>query len=253
MMIKITDKCSMGCIHCISDCKPSGKHMRMDTFIDAMNFQIKYGGITCTISGGEPTENPEFIDMLKLCCSMMKDHYGNRTSAVTVTTNGLWLSDNAPFVKMMRNKYPNCVFQVVVDGRYYPVHVDESNKVFTYSNVMLCRNVERIYPQGRALKNNLNWEAKASKCFNIRAMAKQMKSRGLDMILAAMNMYGFFCTPHIDIKGNLVLGESSLCPEASNIYKTEDEIIEDFVNFKCHSCDFINEKLPNHLRTFVNL
>jgi molybdenum cofactor biosynthesis enzyme MoaA len=130
----------------MSDCKPSGKHMTMDKFIDAMEFQIQYGGITCMITGGEPTEHPEFIEMVQLCCSMMKQRYGNRSSSVTVTTNGLWLCDNAPFVKMMKTKFPNCIFQVVKDDRYYPVSVDEKNNVFTYSNVMLCHDVANIYP-----------------------------------------------------------------------------------------------------------
>ena len=234
----------------MSDCTPKGKHIHYNTFVDAMNFQLKYGGFTCMLSGGEPTEHPDFVELVKLACEMMKSEYG-RAAVVTVTTNGLWLCDNAPFVKMMSKKYPYCVFQVVVDDRYYPVHVDESNKVFTYHNVMLCKDVARIYPQGRALTNNLEWEAKASKCFNVRALTKQLKVNSLISILAYMNMRGYFCTPHIDIHGNILLGESSLCPPASTIYKTEQEIIEDITNFQCHQCDFVNKDLPEEAKTFV--
>lgn len=250
MMIKLTDKCSRGCIHCISDCTPKGKHMNYNTFLDAMNFQMKYGGFSLLISGGEPTEHPEFTEWIKMACDMMKAEYG-RAASITVTTNGLWLCDNTPFVKMMARKYPECVFQVVVDDRYYPTHIDETNKAFTYSNVIICRGVERIYPQGRALTNNLPYDVKASKCFNVRALTKQLKGRSLLEILAYMNMRGYFCTPHIDINGNLLLGESSLCPPASSIYKSEAEILKDIESFQCHTCDFINENLPEEAKQFV--
>lgn len=240
----------MGCNHCMSNCTPKGKHMKLHTFIDAIDFQLKYGGIFCLISGGEPTEHPYFIEMIKYANDAMHGVLG-RVYSITVTTNGLWLTENVPFVKMMAKKYPNCIFQVVVDDRYYPVHVDESSKVFTYNNVLLCRDVQRIYPQGRALINNLPWEAKASKCFNIRALTKQLKTNSLVGILAILNAKGYFCTPHINIDGDILLGESALCPSASSIYKSEQEIIQSIMDFKCHACDFVNENLSDTYKALL--
>ena len=43
MMIKITEKCSMGCTHCMNDASKSGKHMSFDVFKDVIAFQKKYG------------------------------------------------------------------------------------------------------------------------------------------------------------------------------------------------------------------
>ena len=51
MVIKITEKCSMGCSHCMNNALPTGKHMSFDTFKDVIKFQKQYGGAFCMISG----------------------------------------------------------------------------------------------------------------------------------------------------------------------------------------------------------
>lgn len=248
MLIKITDKCSMGCNHCLSDCTPNLCDMEWNTFIDTMDFYDKYCKSILKpilISGGEPTESSIFMNVI----SYLIDKYNN--ISITVTTNGLWLINNESFIKDVQKFLPNCKFQIVVDDRYYPIHIDENSSIFKYNNVMLCRNVMNIYPQGRALKNNLPFRAKASKCFNIRAITKQIAEPSLLDIFSVMLTNAKFCTPHIDINGDIKLGESRLCPVCSNIYKTEREIINDIVNFQCHQCDFINDKLPEIYKNFV--
>lgn len=253
MLIKITDRCSMGCNHCLSDCTPNLRDMEWDTFNDAMDFYDKYckdASKPIIISGGEPTESKIFygvVSSLISYTSLNKD----TMIPITITTNGLWLSKNEQVVKDLKEYLPTCTVQIVVDDRYYPTHVDESSPIFKYDNVVLCRDVMQIYPQGRALQNNLPFRAKASKCFNIRAITKQMKDSSLSDILLQMTLKYKFCTPHIDIDGNIKLGESRLCPVCSNIYKTEKEIIDDIINFQCHQCDFLNENLPEMYKRFV--
>lgn len=249
MLIKITDRCSMGCSHCFSDCTPDLCDMEWNTFVDTMSFYDRYCkkiSKPIFISGGEPTESNIFTYVIS--------HFinnGYERVPITVTTNGLWLTQNEWLVKDIEKFLPNCSFQIVVDDRFYPTHVDESSPIFNYKNVTLCRGVMFIYPQGRALKNNMPFRANASKCFNIRAVTKQMMNSSLSDILQVMMSAAKFCTPHIDIDGNIKLGESRLCPVCSNIYKTEKEIINDIINFQCHQCDFINDKLPYMYKKFV--
>lgn len=248
MLIKITDKCNMGCNHCLSDCTPNLCDMEWNTFIDAMNFYDKYCKSIykpILISGGEPTESSIFMNAISYLIGKYDD------ILITITTNGLWLTNNEPFIKDVQKFLPNCTFQIVVDDRYYPIHVDENSSIFKYSNVALCRDVMNIYPQGRALKNNLPFQAKASKCFNIRTITKQITEPSLLDIFSVMLTKAKFCTPHIDINGDIKLGESRLCPVCSNIYKTEKEIINDIINFQCHQCDFLNDKLPEIYKNFV--
>lgn len=248
MLIKITDKCSMGCNHCLSDCTPNLCDMEWNTFIDTIDFYNKYCksiSKPILISGGEPTESSIFMNVISYLIGKYDD------ISITVTTNGLWLTNNESFIKDVQKFLPNCTFQIVVDDRYYPIHVDENSSIFKYSNVVLCRDVMNIYPQGRALKNNLPFQAKASKCFNIRAITKQIIEPSLLDIFSVMLTKAKFCTPHIDINGDIKLGESRLCPVCSNIYKTEREIINDIINFQCHQCDFLNDKLPEIYKNFV--
>ena len=42
---------------------------------------------------------------------------------------------------------------------------------------------------------------------------------------------------------DIKLGESDLCPVCSSIYKSEQEIMNDILNFHCHQCDHINKNL----------
>lgn len=253
MLIKITDRCSMGCNHCLSDCTPDLCDMDFNTFVDTIDFHKKYCCFNNSlskpiiISGGEPTESSIFMNII----GYLFDNEHCRNNAMTITTNGLWMSDNEWFVKDLKKYLPNCQVQIVIDDRYYPIHVNENSPIFKYDNVFIGRDVMRIYPQGRALVNNLPWQAKASKCFNIRAITKQKKDSSLSDILFTMTINGYFCTPHIDINGDIKLGESRLCPICSNIYKSEKEIINDILNFQCHQCDFINDKLPEIYKKFV--
>ena len=258
MLIKITDKCSMGCIHCLSDCNEDGKHMSLDTFKEAVEFNNKLIASNISpliISGGEPFEHPdikEFIDYLLLVEDSRKT-FKAIPIPIIITTNGEYISKNPEICEYVANHTDNVQFQVVIDDRYYPVHVDES-VLKKQPNVLVCYNVSSIYPQGRAITNNLPYERKSSSCYNVRALAKQFGATALtlDMILIKILTNGHIsCSPHIDIDGNIKVGESRLCPVCSNIHKPKSEIVQDIIDFKCHQCDFINKNLPPEYRKFV--
>lgn len=42
MLVDLTYACNMGCTHCLSDCKPDGKHMSIDTFKDVLKFMVDH-------------------------------------------------------------------------------------------------------------------------------------------------------------------------------------------------------------------
>lgn len=266
MLIKITDKCSMGCTHCLSDCKPDGNHMSFETFKDALDFNdtilpvMNTFGTLCIspalISGGEPFEHPDIIKFINYLILKIKSnpikHIGPN---VIITTNGDYISKNTDILDYIISEIGSEIiqFQVCIDDRYYPTHINE-DALKKYKNVMICRGVTSIYPQGRAITNNIPYSRKSSSCYNVRALAKQfgVHDNTLDFIFSYMMMRGHvICCPHIDIDGNIKVGESRLCPICSNIYKTHEEIARDIINFKCHQCDFINSKLPPEQRKFV--
>ena len=171
---------------------------------------------------------------------------------ITVTTNGVWMQENFVFVNNMNILYGDrLMFQVTNDERYYPVRIDLSNPVFQLNNVIVCEKVEYIYPQGRAKDNSLEWESKCSKCFNIRAIAHQIEFKDLRMAIAMLAAKMKFCTPHISVDGHIKVGESDLCPNCSHIDKSNSEIMDDIINFRCNQCQHINKQLPEEYRNII--
>lgn len=264
MLIKITDKCTMGCTHCLSDCTEKGEHMTFEMFKEAIAFNNSLPSHMISpllISGGEPFEHPEiekFIDYLIQVCNDEKDKSFPLlqlidTPKAIITTNGDWISKHPDYVRYIYNATKEIWFQVVIDDRYYPIHVDEES-LKVHPNVKVCYGVQSIYPQGRAITNNLEHNRKSSSCFNVRALAKQIGSgpMTLDKIITSIFLKGHLsCCPHVDINGKIKVGESRLCPVCSDIHKSTTEIVDDIIAFRCSQCDFINSKLPPEYRKFV--
>lgn len=251
MMIKITERCSMGCSHCMNSAKADGMDMPLDIFRDAIQFLKENSiGQFLVLTGGEPTEHKQFWEMMQLLKEMGKGYFLN----VTITTNGEnILKEKSRYVEFQKScEFPVC-FQISADKRFYPRRINVKDSLFKNLAFVLCDNcVTQIYPQGRAMENHLPWIAKASKCFNVRAVSKQIATddtlQKLEGILAA---HGKHCTPHIKINGDIGLGESDLCPSCSSIYKDGKQIMDDIRTFTCHGCDFINQQLPAAYRKFV--
>ena len=246
MMIKITEHCSMGCSHCMNAATPNNVHMDFDTFRKAIRFQKEHGGSFMLITGGEPTEHPQFKEFLRYALK-------NTVCLITVATNGVWMTQHEEYIRNLQDVYGDrLTWQVSADPRYYPSPVNLMLPVFQLDGVVTSDKIGPIYPMGRAEENGIGHFDKASKCFNIRAVARQVSlSCKLGHIIGIMNVKGFFCTPHIAVDGSIKVGESDLCPPCSHIDKPEDKIREDIRNFKCHKCDEVNNKLPKEYRELL--
>lgn len=75
MLVELTYACKTGCTHCLSDCKPDGEHMSIDTFKDVLKFMVDHTIPTWMFSGGEMFEHPEILTMLDMIESAHKDIY----------------------------------------------------------------------------------------------------------------------------------------------------------------------------------
>lgn len=239
MMIKITEHCSMGCTHCMNAAIPNNVHMEFDMFKKAVDFQNNYGGSMMLLTGGEPTEHPEFERFLEYSIE-------HALAFITIATNGIWLAGHYDYANHLCKDYKERImWQVTADPRYYPHPVDLSLPVFKLDSIVCTDKVGPIYPMGRAKDNNIGSFNKASKCFNIRAVTRQVSPAcDLGHIVSMMNIKGYFCTPHIAVDGSIKVGESDLCPPCSHIDKPEHEIRQDILKFRCHVCDEANANLP---------
>lgn len=264
MLIKLTESCSMGCNHCMNDAKPCDRHMTMETLNHMMDFLIEneiYKDLI--ISGGEPTEHPEFMSMIRTIINRLKTDPRSRGAhkIVTITTNGVWCEshyDETKEIVEMGSSRLLVTFQVSNDSRYYPKRIDLDNPVFKLFGVVPCIDehcVQQIYPQGRA-RNFEKWEAKCSKCFNVRAIAKQLAFKNIRFpmlkdIVKTLENANKFCTPAIHYNGGIGLGESDLCPIVATIFDSDKTIVNNILHFECHACDFINAKLPELHRFLI--
>lgn len=249
-MIKITERCTMGCRHCMNSATADGKDMEINVFKDCLNFlkENSLGKLNLIITGGEPTEHREFDSIMEELFKFNNEF--SYFTAITVTTNGEVIQDNSErfleYIKRAKESGFQLFFQVSADVRYYPRRIKTHKRIFREEGFVLCDNcVEQIYPQGRALENNIPWESRCSKCFNVRSISRQLVSPTLSDIENILISRMKFCTPHIKINGCIGLGESDLCPSAASIYEDMETIMSKIKSFKCHKCDHINEKLPD--------
>ena len=249
MLLSITESCHMGCSHCMDDAKPCDRHMSKETFKDAIEFFNKFGGMELIITGGEPTDHPDWLPFLYYALRNAKGSMYNNAH-ITLITNAMNIAgkrDIQTYLLSLMDMYrlehgaSKLSIQVTHVDKYYPQEVDLSEPFF--NTTIICREIEAMYPMGRAKTNNLPWKSKCSKCFNIRSLAGSVRS--LKEVTSIMALYGKFCTPQIDISGNIKLGESVLCPVATNIYKSDAEIMANIRAFTCGNCAEVNKNLTN--------
>lgn len=250
MLISITEKCRMNCPHCMDDAKEDlTKFMSFDTWKKVVEFNDKYDPFMATITGGEPTEHPEFWDMLEYYVKRKTNE-----SAITVVTNGMNLeNDNTAKDKIDRinkiNPLVTVFFQVTNVLGLYPIKLQTHKSVFHTKNVILCISMDDIamYPMGRAIGKDYDFsKTKVTKCFNIRSAIRSTGSFILAVLL--LRTKNKFCTPQIAYDGSIKLGESTLCPVASHINKSEKEIVQDIINFRCQGCKQVLDKIPSELK-----
>lgn len=244
----------MGCTHCMNDAKPDGEHMTLETFEDSLNFLIRNNAYhSILITGGEPTEHPVFpMFMGYAIAALNKIHV---PKMLTVITNGFWILDNLSAAKEIvaaGNEYTMVQFQVSTDTRYYPKKLDTTKRIWREEGFILCKDcVEFMYPQGRAKQNGFSYQFKASKCFNVRAITKQLSNPTIQDVVGVLFSQGKFCTPAIRIDGSISLGESDLCPKIATIYDKEEDVIQKIKDFKCDGCYPLNENLDARYKQFL--
>lgn len=121
----------MGCTHCINDAKPVERHMTENTLTNVLNF-IKVEKIYhhLIISGGEPTEHPDFVNMITKIIDFSKSF--DEPTEIVITTNGFWILDNIDTAKQiinMKNDNTDVLFQVSTDIRYYPKKLNTTKRI----------------------------------------------------------------------------------------------------------------------------
>lgn len=225
----------MGCSHCMVEATPDGEHMTPETFERALQFASRVGSPFILISGGEPTEHPQLLELLRIA-----DMYKNGGFIVntSVLSNGLFMEEKDPawieeFLSLVDS------VQVTNDPRYYPRRL---NKVLQHPKIgEVVDTVLTYIALGRGAGQESTRLAPA--CFNLRSALTQLD---LKNAIHTLRSHGKFCTPSVDVDGTVRAGETPLCKRVGTVDSPVTEIENNLRRMRCARCGLIHKLSPMH-------
>ncbi len=221
MLIQITNRCHMGCSHCMQNSLPEGAHMPPGVFVKAVKFAERSNAHVILITGGEPTEHDDFESMVSTCCL--------KFMMVGITTNGMWIDDaeKVAMLKRLFAKYDNLTMQVTNISKYYPKAVDTQRIKSLFGDKVAFETEHlNLMALGRAaMVPELIKESEGSlgtmSCFSSALISAQLPYQ---LAIANMESRGKFCHPLVDYRGYIHWSESCLCPSFAHISDSFDDI-----------------------------
>ena len=245
MLIKVTNKCSMGCSHCMEDATPEGTDMSLETFAKALEFSEGLEALApvrmTMLSGGEPTDHPDILELIKM--AEAPGHF------ISLLTNGLWLEDEGLRDEILSHKL---AIQVTNDSRFYP----EKHPLFEHPAITYVDSLSVMFPMGRFAGKESGEvpTRKAPTCFNLRSLTRNLLS--VRHAVAQLRMralkapIGGWCIPSINVDGTVVVGESNGCHSIGTVNSTHEELTQAIIDMKCDRCGLV-ENLPQELKRAI--
>jgi len=217
MIVRITNKCTMGCHHCMNNSSVDGEHMSCSLFKDSINFVKRYDS-EIYLSGGEPTEHPNLLYFIDLS---MKNNL-----TVYVGSNGSFL-DNEEYANSLADL--NITVFITNDPRFYPKKIRDFSAIKNFVKV----NLKDIGPYGRAKKNNIKVGKLKPWCTDFRDKLSTYKN-----FREAMLKRNLKCRPSISPEGNVIMGASD-CQAIGDIYQSEEILFRNATENYCNKCGLL--------------
>ncbi len=282
MIIQLTTHCSEGCKHCFGDCTPDNSHMTWDTLkavvsyiknIPIAEMEVFTGSkmgirpVNIVVSGGEPTEHPEYDDMMVYIATEL--NYCN----IILESNGQWFySEDGK--NRMRKVLGLAQLGMVLnstDHRYYPNYskfmlnqdamvafgmelaleaTPESerdkpikNKVVINTDVSEHFETVRL---GRAkdFKEVKNPRPIAPNCMQLTYMAQEQKD--LSCVLVSLEHRGLYTSPIFGTDGTIYPGYCHLCQKIGHVDSTSYAELYRHLKMEvepCGACQ-LNHRIP---------
>lgn len=111
-VLEVTSYCSQECPVCYAGSNKNGKHLELSTIermIDLYQSSESGHAEILQISGGEPTEHPQIIDIIKMARS-------KKIPFIMLNTNGVRISQDNQFVKDLKQFPPGFEVYLQFDG-----------------------------------------------------------------------------------------------------------------------------------------
>jgi len=242
MILRITNKCTMGCSHCfIDNASPTGSHMDESTFIECLCFAKKCQAKSLIISGGEPFEHPKLFDFLRLAMNA-------GFPAIIVATNGTFASNENLYNQATNPEFNNVMFQVTNDSRFYPQNVNSIKSKFEGKKWFFIQRIQKIHRCNRTEKNKIITDPPTSTCCNIRSIFNEVKK--LDVAIQILeNVLQKFCKPSINTDGSIAVGEKDTCFKIGHVSDDIERIEAMLHAMQCDNCNIsIQESRRYHAK-----
>lgn len=225
MVIVLTYKCNLLCPHCIFSCDKNGGHMSMGTLKKAINFFLESGSKYLQISGGEPTEHPNFFRLMPKILDQTK------SKEVNLLSNGKFLYDKQRSKRLanLQKKY-RFMIQVTSVKNLYQDHdavVDKYHqryKLFKKELIYLVERITGIDGLGRAKGKDFSYLGPLYKrqyptCINQFGIAKHPNIKTLKQLfnIIESNTQYNKCKPLIAPTGRINPGEYNKCISPGNV------------------------------------
>lgn len=237
MLIKVTNRCSRGCSHCMEDSVPRAPHMDVATFDAALKFTLDIEGLAhqagydlVLLSGGECTEHPEIVQLIRMVYSA-----GLRPLLIS---NGMWLKDVA-LSEAILSSFPDLMVQITYDPRFYP---GEPPPRINDPRLVYIDSLTLTIPLGRfAGKHHAELPTRRSPTsFNFRSAVRAFGDARKALLYlrtrTAAGMSGH-CAPSITHEGAFVAGETRLCYKLGSVYLPVEMITRAALEMRdCNRC-----------------
>lgn len=237
MLIRITNRCTMGCKHCMIDASgPDGEHMGLDVFRQAIEFADSCEAKAILISGGEPFEHPDIGEVLAICAETQK----RRHLPITICSNGLFALDKDKHDLACRS---GLIIQVTNDQRFYGRNLSLIRHMFDLPGMCFEDNIRVIMPCRRTKENNIASSRVSPLCFNLRSATRTL---GIIRGLAELEMRGRFCTPSINVDGSILAGEADTCHKIGDVSMRLEAVEDTIKTIRCNKCGLLDNLSPLH-------
>jgi len=227
MLYWLTMKCRSGCHHCMQDCKETDTdHATFENTKAFVQFYKRLKINKLLISGGEPTEHPDFEKHL---LHILKNVGKKRV--VIFPTNGMFLLDSEKQRAMEKliYRHMNLFIRITNIEGLYPFYADVKEAWQRYHQrfchqVSVVEQITGMAYIGRAKQNWSdvkrfgNYNRIAPRCFNLHSLSRVSDSFRDLMRTLTTKVENSWCAPSVmGATGDIYAGESRFCTKIGNI------------------------------------
>lgn len=224
MIIKITNNCRMECSHCFQESIPGNNmHMDVKTFKNAIRLANQIKTNILMISGGEPTDHPEFKRFIKIA----KDNFHGLQ--VLVLSNGMFIEEKPELIELVQ-------YQITNDKRYYPKRI----KTVEHKNLIYVDTLRKLEAQGRAKGKFKETTVLAPNCYNFRSVFNKYGDV-VKTLAVVQTVLHKFCNILVEWTGAIKLSELNCCEIIGDVESSSIESLNEHMKnsdiTKCNRCD----------------